>query len=392
MGNVAADVHHRRSTGTVAPGFEAVQNELDSLLLADATYSAQLTVYWRDEVVVDLVGGADLRADSVTGVFSASKGVSAVALATLVTAGELDLDQRVAHYWPEFARHGKGGLLVRELLSHQAGLVNVDGGLSNDEIVHSEAAAAKLAAQHPQWLPGSAFGYHGVTIGIFMEELVRRITGGTLQALYEANVRAPRGIDVFLGLPESEEPRFQRVLPMRPTPQQAAEIAATTVASDSLTALMYNSLHRDFAPDSVDIGPNNRVIRAAGPAAVGGVGSARGLARLYAAALGFVGEPLLDPATIAAVSQQQAWGHDRTLNVDMCFGVVFMKPQPRMEFGSYQAFGHDGAGGALGFADPMYDLGFGYIPMPMSYPGGADPKGVRLSRIARQAALRLSRS
>ena len=392
MANVAADVHHRRSVGTVAQGFEPVQNELDAMLLTDPAFSAQLTVYWRGEVVVDLTGGADLSSASITGVYSASKGVSAIALSTLIRSGGLDLDQTVVHYWPEFAAHGKDRILVRELLTHQAGLVNVDAGLTDDDLIHSEQGAAKLAAQRPLWRPGSSFGYHGLTIGIFMEELTRRIADESLQNIYESQVRAPRAIDFYLGLPESEEHRFQRVLPMRPTPQQSAEIASNSSASDSLTAFMYNSLHTDVTLAGDDIGPNSRAVRAAGPAALGGIGSAHGLARLYASALGFVGEPILDEETIAAVSQQQVWGHDRTLDVDMCFGIVFMKPQPRMEFGSYRAFGHDGAGGAIGFADPMYDMGFGYIPMPMSYPGGADPRGIRLSQIARRSILGATRS
>lgn len=384
MDHTAADADHRCSTGSVATGFESVRNEFDSLLLADAAYSASLAVYWRGELVVDLTGGADLQSRSVTGVFSATKGVAAVALTTLIGAGEIDLDKTVAHYWPEFACHGKGDLLVRQLLSHQAGLVNVDGGLSQNEIIHSELAAAKLAKQMPLWRPGSCFGYHGLTIGILMEELVRRVTDDTLQHVYETTVRSPRDIDFYLGLPESQEGRFVRLLPMAPTPAQAAELAAGATSPDSLTSLMYNELHKHQPMLSSDVSPNNRVIRAAGPAAVGGIGSALGLARLYASAIGMVGQPLFDRHTIAAVSQQQVWGLDRTLNVQMCFGVVFMKPQPRMDFGSYMAFGHDGAGGALAFADPMYDMAFGYIPQPMAFPGGADPKAVRLAQLVRR--------
>jgi hypothetical protein len=110
---------------------------------------------------------------------------------------------------------------------------------------------------------------------------------------------------------------------------------------------------------------------------------------VYAAAIGLVGDALLDEETIGQMSQQHSWGLDRVLNVQSCFGVVFMKPQPRIEFGSYQAFGHDGAGGALGFADPMYEMSFGYIPMPMQYPGGADGKSIELSQIARQCIRQL---
>jgi len=384
MNTAASNVNHRQASGTVAQGFEPIRNELDSMLLADPEYSCQLAIYWHDALVVDLVGGVDLTADSVTGVYSASKGVAAVALSTLIASGDLDLDERVAHYWPEFAQKGKDRLLVRELLSHKAGLTNVDEGLTQEELIHSELAAAKLAAQMPQWYPGSTFGYHGLTIGVFMEELVRRLTGDSLQHLYETEIREPRGIDFYLGLPERLEPRFQRVLPLNPSPEQAAFIASQAISPDSITSLVYNSLNEELDVVGSVISPNNRAFRAAGPAAVGGVGSALGLAGVYATALGNLGDPILDEATIAAISQQQSWGVDRTLNIQMCFAIVFMKPQQRMDFGSYRAFGHDGTGGALAFADPMHDMAFGYIPMPMAFPGGADPKAIRLSQIARR--------
>ena len=384
MNTAASNVNHRQSTGTVAPGFEPIRNELDSMLLADPEYSCQLAIYWHDALVVDLAGGVDLTPDSLTGVYSASKGIAAVTLSTLIASGDLDLDQKVAHYWPEFAQQGKDRLLVRELLCHKAGLANVDGGLTQDELIHSELAAAKLAAQLPQWYPGSMFGYHGLTIGVFMEELVRRITGDTLQNLYESRVRAPRDIDFYLGLPASLEPRFQRVLPMKPSPEQSAFIASQAISPDSITSLVYNCLNEELDVIGSAISPNNRAFRAAGPAGVGGVGSARGLAGVYASAIGNLGTPLLDASTIAAISQEQSWGIDRTLNIQMCFAVVFMKPQPRMDFGSYKAFGHDGTGGALAFADPLHDMAFGYIPMPMAFPGGADPKAIKLAQIARR--------
>ncbi|MFZ0045338.1 MAG: hypothetical protein WAL16_05845, partial [Streptosporangiaceae bacterium] len=107
-------------------------------------------------------------------------------------------------------------------------------------------------------------------------------------------------------------------------------------------------------------------------------------ARAYATAIGAAGAPaLLDDATIARMSQQQAIGLDRVLNKTMCFGIVYMKPHPEVEFGSHRTFGHDGAGGALAFADPLYGIGFGYIPLPMQYPGAADPKAVHLSQLVR---------
>ena len=379
-----ADVNQRLSTGTVSPGFEAVRNQLDAYLLADPAYSAQLSVYWNGNLVVDLVGGPDLDADSVTGVFSVSKGISMLTVATLIRDGQLGLDEPVARYWPEFAAAGKAAITVRQLLSHQAGLVGLPGGMSFDELRDSSLAAARLAEAVPDWYPGSSFGYHGLTIGVFMEELARRITGRSLQDIYETEIRAPHDIDFYLGFPAAAEHRFREVLPMAPTSAQQAEIDKRASEPDGITALAFNSPVRGPNVMESPTSPNLREVRAAGLAAVGGIGSARGLARAYATAIGAAGAPpLLDPGTIAQVTQQQACGVDRVLNKIMCFGIVFMKPHHEVEFGSYRAFGHDGAGGGLAFADPVNGMGFGYIPNPVQFPGAADPKAVHLSSLVR---------
>ncbi len=380
------------SRGQVAPGFGPVREAFDAQLSATAGHSAQLCVYRRGEPVVDLTGGPAIGSDDITGVFSVTKGVAAVALGTLVRDGALALEERVARYWPEFAAGGKDQITVRELLSHQAGLVSVDGGLTVDEILDSRRGAARLAAQRPSWRPGSMFGYHGVTLGIFVEELVRRIAGLSLQQLFETEIRAPRGVDFYLGLPGSEERRYvplrERPAPGREQPAPLRERPAPAGTSappieDGLESLFYRTPTRSGGGSG--FGPADRDVRAVGPAAVGGVGSARGLARLYAAAQGFIGEPLLDEPTIGAMSQTQVFGHDRILLQEMSFGIVFQTPHPRVQFASHRAFGHDGAGGALAFADPLYELSFGYIPNPLVVPGGADRRAIELSALARRA-------
>lgn len=246
--------------------------------------------------------------DTFTGTFLATKAVAAIALATLISSGELDLDQTVIHFWPEFGAHGKETILVRELLSHQAELINVDGGLETADTLDSRRAAPKLAAQRPYWRPGTAFGYHGLTIGSFMEELVRRITGQTLQELYEGTIRAPRDIDLWLALPQSQEDRFEALRPARPTAEQFAMMSESQMSSDGLGALMFNGVNSIVPPNLGSYSPNRREVRAAGSAAVGGIGSARGLAQVYAAAIGLTGDALLDPDTPASMGQQAGVG------------------------------------------------------------------------------------
>lgn len=371
--------------GEVDDRLARVRQRFDTYVAEDPSFSAQLCVYQRGDRVVDLAGGPHLERGSVTGVFSVSKGVAAMVVATLLDDGRLVLDRPVVDYWPEFAAGGKEPVTVRQLLAHQAGLAAVDGRLAIAELVGSATAAQRVAEQRPWWQPGTAFGYHALTIGILMEELVRRVTGRSLQELYDTVIRAPRDIDFYLGLPEGQDFRYIPIQDPVLTAEEQAEVVARPPA-DAFNELVFANVAAPLGNGDDGITPNNPLVRRTGPAAIGGVGSANGLARLYAAALGQIGAPFARRSTFDAMSQQHSWGTDRILNVANCFGVVFMKPQPRMPFGSVHAFGHDGAGGALAFADPETDLAFGYVPVPMQYPGGADHRSVALARLARDCA------
>ena len=339
------------SLGFVAPGYENVLALFESLLAEDHGYSAQLAAYHRGEAVVQLTGGPDMAADTLTGAYSCSKGAAAMVIALLVQDGVLDLDRTVAHYWPEFAVQGKERLLVREALSHQAGLLGVEGGFGLDEFT-TDRAAARLAAAAPAWEPGRQFGYHALTIGILMEELCRRTAGQALQDVYERRIRKPQEVDFFLGLPEDQEPRYRPVL------------YSEDPGQPWLDPLSLEGLNSNAPVSTIMELPNIRSVRAAGMSAAGGVGSADGLARLYAAATTGIGcgKPFLEEETIAAMTREQVWGLDRSSGLDNAFAVVFMKPHPSRNFGSHRAFGHEGANAALGFADPSYGLSFGYIP------------------------------
>lgn len=369
------------SRGTVLPEFAAVQELFEAFLASDPDYSAQVAVYHHGRRVVHLDGGPHITADSITGAYSCSKGIAAIVISLLVQDGALDPDQTMAHYWPAFAAAGKGGILVREALSHQAGVPGVPGGIPL-ELLHTAEAAAMLAAMEPLWRPGSGtFGYHAVTIGVLMEELSRRVTGMSLQQNYDALLRIPYGIDFFLGLPEDQEPRYRNVL-----------YEATDQWVDPLG---YEGLNSNIAASTIMELPNRRVVRAGGMSAAGGVGSADGLARAYAAAStgidtpsGLMG-PALDHHTIRTMSQEQVWGLDRSSGLDNAFAMVFMKPHPSRSFGSHLAFGHEGANAALGFADPAYSLSFGYIPQ-WAEEGRTQGRAHQLAAAARRAASAVS--
>jgi CubicO group peptidase (beta-lactamase class C family) len=333
---------------------------------------------------VDLCGGDDVAADDIQGVFSSTKGVSAICVALLVQGGTLDLDAPVSRYWPEFAGGGKGDVTIRAALSHQAGIPGVEPQLTPEQIIDHDAVAARLAAQVPHWRPGKAHGYHGLTIGTIMDELVRRTVGIPIAEFFRKEIGDPRGIDFYIRTPEDAEPRVRMVLPVSPTPEQEEEMGWRDWEPDSLPGMAFNAaVHPTDQPL-----PNVRSFRASGQAAAAGVGSARGLARLYAICISEVDgfSRLLTDATITEVTQIQTVGEDLVLRIPTRYGIVFQKADDRLWYGSHLAFGHDGAGGSIGIADPWCGISYSWIPRRMSFPGGADTRGLRLAKILASAA------
>lgn len=373
-------------TGEVAPGFEFVRDLLVEGTRSREDFGSQLCIRIEGEVVVDLVAGDRLTHDSVTGVYSVSKAVGALALARLIDEGLLDLEQPVSEVWPAFGAQGKEAVTVGQLLSHRAGLPVVEQKVPLHEVLNSAPIAARLAGQMPLWRPDTAFGYHALTIGPMMEEIVRQVVGRELRDYYEEHIRAPRDADFYLGLPNSEDHRYVPITSVPPTPQRQAELDAAP-QGDPIAQLAFANV--DAGPDLSETGisTNNPRVRRAGPVAIGGVGSARGLARLFADALPGAATPIASAQTFAAMRQMRSWGHDRTLDMTNAFGAVFLLPQPRLPFGSIHAFGHDGAGGALAFADPITGVSFGYIPAPFQQPGGVDEVAADLARRVRDHLL-----
>jgi CubicO group peptidase (beta-lactamase class C family) len=369
--------------GGTVPGFEPVAEEFGRLLAQERDGRGQFCAYLRGQRVVDLWGGDGVEPDDLQGVFSSTKGVSATCIALLVQRGALDLDAPVSRYWPEFAGGGKGDVAVRVALSHQAGIPGVEPQLTLEEVIDHDTVAARLAAQVPHWRPGKAHGYHGLTIGTIMDELVRRITGIRIAEFFRKEIGDPRGIDFYLRTPEDVDPRVRMLLPVDPTPEQRL-LSGQPLAPDSLGGMTFNLA----AGARTEALPNIRAVRASGQAAAAGVGSARGLARLYAMCFGEVDgfARLLTDATIAQVTQIQTVGEDLVLRVTTRYGVVFQKGDDRLTYGSHQAFGHDGAGGSIGIADPWHGISYAWIPRRMSFPGGADGRGLGLARIVRECA------
>ncbi|CAM5296187.1 Class A beta-lactamase-related serine hydrolase OS=Streptomyces alboniger OX=132473 GN=CP975_14565 PE=4 SV=1 [Streptomyces alboniger] len=375
--------------GTVADGFEAVREEFAAFVAGELPdYEGQLCAYVHGRKVVDLWAGEGVDGGSLYAVFSSTKGAAHLVAALLVQDGTLELDRKVTYYWPEFAAEGKGGLTLRDLLAHRAGLVGLDAGFTAQELADDRAMAERLADQRPFWRPGTAFGYHALVIGALSGEVVRRATGRTLQEVYEERIRAPHALDFFLGLPQALEPRYRPVQPMTPTAPQQAVLDALPRGPHTLSAIAFNT----HAPEPGDLEgyANSRAVRAKGPASAGGVGAARGLAGMYAAAISEVDgrAPLLKPDTVAEVGQIHSVGYDLVARAHRSYGLGFQATADAWyPFLGAGAFGHSGAGGSQAFADPRSGLAYGYTRRRMAFPGGAAPENERLIKAAHTAAL-----
>ncbi|WP_406453298.1 beta-lactamase family protein [Streptomyces sp. NBC_00876] len=369
--------------GTVAAGYEPVREEFAAVLAEEPNEpGSQLTVHRDGRQVVDLWAGEGMDGDSLPAVYSSTKGAAHLVVALLVQDGTLGLDRTVASYWPEFAAEGKGGVTLRELLGHRSGVIGVEGGFTEEELADDRVLAARLAGQAPFWEPGKEYGYHALVIGALTGEVVRRATGRSIQELFEERVRAPYGLDLYLGQPAGLEPRYVAIRPMNPTPEQAAEIAARPFDPKGLSAVAFN------APTDMVAWINKPFVRALGPASAGGVGSARALAGMYAATLSeFAGRPaLLKPETRAEFARLGLAGTDRvTLETDH-FGLGFERPHTAYPSLGEDAYGHCGAAGSQAFADPASGIAYGYTRRRFAYPGGAAPENERLVAAVVKAA------
>jgi CubicO group peptidase (beta-lactamase class C family) len=347
--------------GTVSDGFEAVREEFAAVVAEDEGRSgAQLAVYLHGDRVVDLWAGDEVTGDTLTGVYSSTKGAATLVVALLVQDGTLELDQPVAHYWPEFAAAGKDRITLRDVLTHRCGVIGVDGGLTADELADDQVIARRLAGQRPYWRPGSAYGYGGFVTFAIVGEVVRLATGRSLRDHFEERVRAPYGLDLYLGLPAALEDRYRTVLPGLASPDELAAFFANLPGPHSIAGIGYG---RNATPPLDQVAfLNTRRVRALGQASGGGVGNARGLAAMYSAAVfGLDGEaPLLKPDTIGEFAMPHSVGHDLVRGEQGQYALGFEAKGLRYPFLSANAFGHNGSAGSEAFADPRSGIAFGY--------------------------------
>jgi CubicO group peptidase (beta-lactamase class C family) len=378
--------------GVVAPGWEGVREAFEANFAEHGEVVAAVGVHHQGRLVVDLWGGT-YRPDTLQLVFSTTKGWTAALASLLAQRGELDVDRPVAHYWPEFAAAGKGDIPVRWLLTHQAGLPFPSDACELDDVLGWDPVVAKLAASSPVWDPGTAHGYHAVTYGFLVGEVLRRVSGRSVGQLFADELAGPLGLHAWIGLPDDQHHRVEPLVGG----------LAPEVADESMRAL----LEQFMGPDTLlgkalschgalgerDVFNRPELWSAELPAA-NGIADARSISRLYAALIGDLpadgpfpaASRILDEEQLGRATTPHTSGQDKVLFFESVFGLGWMLSSPFAPFGGPRSFGHPGAGGSVGFADPEAGIGFGYVMSRMLQNLSGDPRSRGLIAAVYEAA------
>lgn len=361
--------------GSCDPRFQLVRQEFERNFRERGEVGASVCVTLRGDTVVNLWGGmartdtqTPWTSETVSIVFSSTKGATALCAHMLASRGQLDLDAPVSKYWPEFAQAGKDKIPVKMLLNHQAGLPAVRTPLPQGAYADWELMVNALAKEEPFWEPGTRNGYHALTIGWLVGEVVRRVSGKSLGTFFQDEVAKPLGLDFWIGLPENKESRVAPMIAAAPDTESLFFRELTTRGSLTSLALLNTGGYMGVPPEY-----DSRAAHAAEIGGAGGITNARGLAGMYAPlSCGgkLKGVELVNPDALARMAHvSSATGRDTVLLMPTRFALGFMKSMDnrRAPLGildsaliSEDAFGHVGAGGSFGFADPKAEMSFGY--------------------------------
>jgi len=371
---VRIELEKGRIEGFCDPRFQLVAEEFERNFRERGELGASVCLVYEGETVVDLWGGfadrdktREWTRDTICTVFSCTKGAVAICAHVLASRGELDIEAPVSKYWPEFGQGAKADVTVRMMLDHSAGVPAWRAPLEPKGCTDWEYMVDRLAKEEPWWKPGTRNGYHMISFGWTVGELVRRVSGKSLGTFFREEIAEPLGLDFWIGLPEEHEARVAPVIQYTRKSSEPLSDFELAIVSDN------QSLQALALLNNGGVDPNDRACHAAEIGGGGGIANARALAGLYAPfSLGgeFNGVRLVDPVTLTRMGQvSMATNEDATLLIPTRFALGFMKSidNRRRAKGdrdsavlSAAAFGHVGAGGSIGFADPEANFSFGY--------------------------------
>lgn len=370
--------------GEVTQGFEDMETAFKRNFKERGELGAACAVYYKGKKVVDLWGGyrdgksrALWEKNTLITVFSATKGLSAMTFAVAHSLGLLDYDEKVSTYWPEFAQNGKENITVRQLLSHQAGLPVLDEKITVEQMADLDALAEILARQKPVWEPGTKQGYHAATLGLYMNELLRRIDPQhrSIGQFFQDTIAGPLDIEFYIGLPDSvPDSRIATIQLIHPLMALFKMPWRLTKGYLNPRSLFYRAMMV-----STDGDPNDRAGRSIEQPSGNGIGQVRSMAKAYGVfATGGkeldLTEKTLVELTQPAVSPKQG-PYDEILRMDTYFSLGYSKPGPHISFGSNRkAFGAPGLGGSFAFADPSVHIGYAYAMIKHGYYVEDDPR------------------
>lgn len=338
-----------------------------------AELGAACSVYHRGEKVVDLWGGIRDKStgepweeDTMALTYSMSKGLAAMAMALAHSRGYLDFDARVSSYWPEFAQHGKSQITVRQLFAHQAGLFCLDEKLTMELVADPDRLAVVLARQKPRWPAGVRQAYHGITLGFYQGELMRRVDPQhrTLGQFFQEEIASPLGLDAYIRLPEDiPDSRLARFTRAGPTAMGLFKVSLPLALA---AVYPYSRIHRCLRGSELPEQSNRVYARNLEVPSGGAVGTARAFARAYGVfATGAKELGLRDETFRQLIAPPIPPVHgfrDACLKQEIAFSLGFAKPEKKYPFAHPSAFGMRGWGGSFAFADPHAQIGYAYIP------------------------------
>ena len=375
--------------GSCAPGFERVRDAFGSNFTARDDIGAAVAVWVEGDLVVNLWGGfADAaglrpwRADTLASIYSGSKGLTSTCVHLLADRGELDLHAPVARYWPEFGQAGKRDITVAMVLGHRSGVIGPRTRLPWADAADWDAVCGHIAAAAPWWEPGTAQGYHMVTFGFILGEVVRRVTGRTIGQYLRTEIAEPLGIDAHIGLPTAEHGRCAEMV-NKPHIRDVLAAMEAPGHPESLTEhpMAGLAVAMGFVPDD-ELGSNALELwRSLEFPATNGHVSALGMATFYNA---LAQEKLLSREHMELVRVCQG-GFDTDVVLgprvaDHGWGLGYMLNQRGVAGPNLRTFGHGGSGGSFAFVDLEHRIGYAYV---MNYfdarKCNADPRSVKLS-------------